>query len=348
MTVAAWIAVFLDGKEDGERSRSVKNARTILRTHVGPDPFGGVELRRVTARSAREWWARVLVRTATVPAHMPARSEDAAGAAPVRVDPAQHPVAREDGARRSAGAGVHRIESPARDARAACGVKATTAIALDGVLEYRVTMAAVFFAKARGARVEGERRSAVGGARGARDGLRVAMGTGLRRGELLALRWEDVDLGDRPHLRVRHGRRGGGPTKGGRARRVPLFGAALDALLAWRAGGVLAARHGEPEFLKRLDDVERVQRRDDDLDLVDHLRQLHAGADGLRDGLRLGQREDELLGHGREDAARGEPSQVSRPVFPGPLGGWRKFPPVGELRAARLDAAGVDASGALA
>lgn len=55
----------------------------------------------------------------------------------------------------------------------------------------------------------------------------VAVGTGLRSGELRALRWVDVDLSGR-RLHVRH--RNGFKTKGNAERIVPLRGDALDTL----------------------------------------------------------------------------------------------------------------------
>ena len=57
--------------------------------------------------------------------------------------------------------------------------------------------------------------------------IRVAVGTGLRRGELLNLRWGDVDVDGR-QLLVRH--REGFTTKNHRERVVPLAGDALEML----------------------------------------------------------------------------------------------------------------------
>jgi integrase len=59
------------------------------------------------------------------------------------------------------------------------------------------------------------------------DVIRLAVATGLRRGELVALRWEDVDLDDR-RMHVRH--RNGFTTKNSRERRVPIRGGALEVL----------------------------------------------------------------------------------------------------------------------
>lgn len=57
--------------------------------------------------------------------------------------------------------------------------------------------------------------------------IRVAVGTGLRRGELLNLRWRDVDV-EAGRLVVRN--RDGFTAKNGNERTVPLRGDALDAL----------------------------------------------------------------------------------------------------------------------
>jgi integrase len=90
--------------------------------------------------------------------------------------------------------------------------------------------------------------------------VRVALGTGLRKGELLALTWSDVRLsGPSPMLMIRSGkpqrRKQGasdlptaGPTKGGRVRRVPLFGIALSAMRHWVEG---VGAEGEVEDVDR-------------------------------------------------------------------------------------------------
>lgn len=78
-----------------------------------------------------------------------------------------------------------------------------------------------------------------------RVAFRVAIYAGLRRGELWGLRWEDVQLGTleereavdettrkRPELVIC--RSYGGPTKGGKPRRIPAVPAIIEALEAWR------------------------------------------------------------------------------------------------------------------
>ena len=70
----------------------------------------------------------------------------------------------------------------------------------------------------------------------------VAIFTGLRRGELWALRWQDVDVeSDRPHLFVRGSHNTA--TKTGKHRIVPLLPQARAALIRLRE----IVRHNEPE-----------------------------------------------------------------------------------------------------
>ena len=83
-----------------------------------------------------------------------------------------------------------------------------------------------------------EVRALVGGAPGVPAASQrvfvVATFTGLREGELIALRWGDVTLdGPRPEVHVQ--RSHDGPPKNGKTRRVPLFPAAREALQLQRA-----------------------------------------------------------------------------------------------------------------
>jgi integrase len=85
--------------------------------------------------------------------------------------------------------------------------------------------------------------------------IRVAVGTGLRRGELLNLRWGDVDL-ESGRLVVRN--RDGFTAKNGRERTVPLRGNALETLR-----GMSAARSpedNEPVFVDANGDVPKPDR----------------------------------------------------------------------------------------
>jgi site-specific recombinase XerD len=76
-----------------------------------------------------------------------------------------------------------------------------------------------------------------------RDIILVAVATGLRRGELLNLRWADVDL-DAGSLLVRH--RDSFKTKGGAERRVPLAGDALATLRRMWRGRLARAERDDP------------------------------------------------------------------------------------------------------
>ncbi|NBB86990.1 MAG: tyrosine-type recombinase/integrase [Bacteroidetes bacterium] len=82
-----------------------------------------------------------------------------------------------------------------------------------------------------------------------RDAILLAVCTGLRRGELLNLRWEDVDLkGRRIYVRNRDGFR----TKSGSERVVPVRGPAFQVLRRLEdvrpadSGPVLLDRRGKP------------------------------------------------------------------------------------------------------
>ncbi len=82
-----------------------------------------------------------------------------------------------------------------------------------------------------------------------KDTVQIAVATGLRRGELLNLRWEDVDLPQRQiHVRNREGFR----TKDGAERVVPVRGPAVDVLRRLKAesddlgGPVITDRDGKP------------------------------------------------------------------------------------------------------
>jgi integrase len=79
--------------------------------------------------------------------------------------------------------------------------------------------------------------------------IRVAVGTGLRRGELLNLRWGDIDL-DAGRLVVRN--RDGFTTKNGHERTVPLRGDALETLRAMdeaRSRSEIGTLDNEPVFV---------------------------------------------------------------------------------------------------
>lgn len=80
--------------------------------------------------------------------------------------------------------------------------------------------------------------------------IRVAVGTGLRRGELLNLQWGDVDL-DKEQLMVRH--REDFAPKNGQERVVPLRGDALVTLREMHEAGT--PLDNEPVFLDANEDA---------------------------------------------------------------------------------------------
>jgi integrase len=106
--------------------------------------------------------------------------------------------------------------------------------------------------------------------------VRVAVATGLRRGELVSLHWEDVDFeGRRLHVRHRDGFR----TKGNRERVVPFRGGAEEALADLHpgpdaSGPVFTDRDGKPIKPGRVTDRFKVMARKAGLDERIHFHSL--------------------------------------------------------------------------
>jgi integrase len=103
----------------------------------------------------------------------------------------------------------------------------------------------------------------------------VAVCTGLRRGELVALQWEDVDLVGRS-LHVRH--RGDFRTKGNAERRIPLRGDAEHVLAQMHepviSGHVFTDRNGKPIRLDRVTKRFKDMAREAELDERIHFHSL--------------------------------------------------------------------------
>lgn len=197
------------------RLRSVPGEVNRYRTHVRGDALGAMALGAVDVPAARAWLGRMMLRTVATPAHMPARAPRLLSA---------HTVCRALSLLRSAW--THAVDlgvlerNPWREVRVPRSAYATSEEDFPGVIDGEEQ-----------ARVLAELpQENVAGVL-----TRVAIGVGIRRGELLALRWEDVHLGAlEPCIVVRYGSHGK-PVKGGKPRRLPLFGVALEALISWRA-----------------------------------------------------------------------------------------------------------------
>lgn len=230
-SLARWLLYWTELRERA-RYRNVPNERVAVRTHVAPDPVGQLPLRAVDGPALCAWLARLVQTRARAPYHASPAGVRYGGAAlslsTVRGIVCLVRTGLEEARRR----GVLQT-NPARELCLPRTLAATTRAPLDAVLE--PTEQTALLASMRD-RISTRRR-----ATDRRDAyaawlmVRVALSTGLRRGELLALRWVDVALGgDEPHLVVRFGGGAGRATKGGRPRRLPLFGDAIAALSEWR------------------------------------------------------------------------------------------------------------------
>lgn len=230
--LASWMYVYVALRERA-RYRNTKSERVAVRTHVAGDAVGAVPLGKLGEPELRAWWSRLVTKRAIVPHRRRASTR------PISASTVSNVLSLVRCALEEARARGFIASNPARDLFVPRPLEATTELALDGVLEPDEQLAML------GALERRRRRLHVDGTRAqARDALvvecmvKVALGAGLRRGELLHLRWEDVDL-VRLELAVRFGRKGK-PTKGGKPRRVPLFGLALDAIR------LLASSHRAP------------------------------------------------------------------------------------------------------
>lgn len=205
--MAEWLAVVLDERK-ALKYRDTKTERVMLRTHVERDPLGALLVAEVEGPEARAWWRRMLGKGLSWSTLRNVLSFVRVGLQ----------VAVSEGVREG---------NPFRELAVPRSLKQTTQGAFEGVLtgeeQARLVQAGLALCKEGRAR---ERDVAM---------MRVALGAGLRRAELLSLRWEDVHMGDDPHITVRYGAEARA-TKGGKPRVVPLFGDALQALRDWGEG----------------------------------------------------------------------------------------------------------------
>ena len=216
-TVTEWLEDVLVERK-AAKYRDTKTERVMIRTHVAKDPLGRKTIVEVEGAEARAWWRRMLDKGLSWSSLRNVLSFVRVGVQ----------VAVSEGLRDG---------NPFRDLAVPRSLKVTTREAFEGALSDEEQRALVQAALAL------HKESRATWCEVAM--LRTALGAGLRRGELLSLRWEDVALeGEEPAILVRYGAEARG-TKGGKPRRVPLFGDALVALRTWRG---VAESEGERVF----------------------------------------------------------------------------------------------------
>src|SRR5579872_93322 len=189
--------------------RNTAADHSCIRVRMRPDPIGKLTLAELGQGDLRAWMVRLFAR----------------GLAASSVSNSLTIVRR---------ALQHAVElgvldrNVAKDVEVPRSSRATTKESFEGVLDLGVQKALL---------------AAIAPRRGLSRMVRVALGLGIRRGELLALRWCDVHLDeDEPQIVVRFGKHGM-VTKSGKPRRLPLFGLALEAFREARA-----ARYRHPEL----------------------------------------------------------------------------------------------------
>jgi len=222
--LADWMLEHIEWRER-HLYRNTRNDRCQVRRHIECDPIGAVPIGSITAPVLREWIGRLLVK---VPYRGLRGGAKRMSYRTVRAALCLVCVAL-----------THAMEDGHIDANPAMGVRlpramlATSRHFQDGCLspdEQRALLSVL------DRMAEEDRERAPWRGPTLRAIVRIALGTGMRRGELLALEWEDVHLGDdaAPYICVRRGRAGkDATTKSGKPRNVPLFGMALSAMREW-------------------------------------------------------------------------------------------------------------------
>lgn len=209
-SVVAWGVTWLALRER-EGVRSVKDDRGRWTTHVAGEEWAQKRLRDVTKPEAREWFAKMCTKKGATPGHK--RRKDLA---------------------------ANTIQNTLNLVRRAF----EDAIELGYIPSEENVFEGLKIRRSRKARTE-EAWTVVlpnkleGSLRAVRMPERaivaVAIGTCARQGELWGLRLTDVQMNETSGVLIlRHGGAGGkGPTKGGRVRRIPLFGMAFRAMQQW-------------------------------------------------------------------------------------------------------------------
>lgn len=211
-TFAAWAEKWLDDRETSGKHRSAANDRARFNKHVLTAPWAGMPLRAVRKQHIREW-LRSLERT---PATITAKGGKRVAAK--RLLSAQTVLHTLNLVRRCFADAIE--VGKLNGDNPASGLKPRETPAPEKAIHLSVA--------------ELNRLLAL---EDLSDRIRaiytVAAYTGLRPGELWALRWEDVrESDDAPELTVRYSHRG--PTKSGKIRVVPLLPPAQRTLTAWR------------------------------------------------------------------------------------------------------------------
>lgn len=227
-SLRSWGEKWLERRER-EGVRSVKDDRARWRLHIAGEPWASLPMSVITPTHARDWWSRMHEKGSGNPTHKEERR-----ARPLAANTLQNVLGVVRGMFSEAlaeGLVERNVFEPLRVRRTR---RARTRLAWTPLRpeEYETAFAPIAHL---------DEAPIVG----------VALGSGLRASEQWSLRLEDVDVeSDRPSMLVRFGcvsltRPRGSvscehldgawfqPTKGGKPRRVRLFGLALESMRAW-------------------------------------------------------------------------------------------------------------------
>ena len=204
-TVGKWIADWLDARELERRIVDIYSDRNRFKNHIQNDEIASIPLTKLKRADVLAWLARV------------------------RAKPGRKPGSRLG--RQTVLNTLQILHGALREALNRELVKADVTVGIKIKRERRVDETWTVLTPAEQAALLAACRKQD------RPIVAFAIGTGLRAGEIVSLKTEDVHIDDpSPHVIVRYGNRKFGPTKGGKPRRVELFGLALDAAIAWRKG----------------------------------------------------------------------------------------------------------------